>query len=162
MIAHGFLRMLSRLTVFARTFQDYRTYRIRSRSISTVRNLFCNYLQSLCSSIPTPLYSSRQASFQPSETGDHAAQISKHHPAHKAPESLGLAREILPGLAMACSLWDSLQGSRGTPQRFHPTLRTSFLTPLRAGPTATGKLHCSISNFPRLAQVSWGCKPQAT
>jgi hypothetical protein len=32
-----------------------------------------------------------------------------------APEPFGLAGVELPGLAMACSLWDSLQGFRDAP-----------------------------------------------
>ena len=86
-----------------------------------------------------------------------AAQISKSDQ-HKRLAPLKRTRDGLPGHAMDCSLKDSLQGLRGTPQRFHPTQRTGFLIPQRAGPTATGKLHCSIHNHLRVAQATLHCK----
>ena len=62
----------------------------------------------------------------------------KQRPASLKP--LGLAG-LLPGLAMACSLKDSLQGSRGYRSDLTRPYEPASHFPFRAGPTATGRLH---------------------
>ncbi len=52
---------------------------------------------------PEPLWITRFAQRKKSKSGQ-----------QEMPEPLGLAGDELPGHAMACSLWDSLQGFRGT------------------------------------------------
>jgi hypothetical protein len=50
-------------------------------------------------------------------------------------------------------------GVRGMFCRYlNPTLRTGFPLPFRAGHKATGRLHCYICNFLRVAQATLLCK----
>lgn len=56
-----------------------------------------------------------------------------------------------------CSLWDSLQGLDELTLPIRPTNRLPT-SPLGAGPKATGRLHCYICNFLRVAQATLYCK----
>jgi len=79
----------------------------------------------------------------------------QERPALSARANLAL-RSLLLGLAMACSLWDSLQGSRvniTVPYEPAPNF------PHRAGHQATGRLHCSFSNFSRVSKILLAVKP---
>ncbi len=60
------------------------------------------------------------------------------------------------GLAMVCSLWDSLQGYRGYSP--HLTLRTGFPLPFRTGIQATREAPLLICNFPRVSPFALDCK----
>jgi hypothetical protein len=61
-----------------------------------------------------------------------------------------------PGLAMACSLKDSQQGSRGF-NRPHPTLRTSFPLPIPGRPNGHREAPSLQCNFQRIAQAIFVC-----
>ena len=56
-----------------------------------------------------------------------------------------------------CSLRDSLQGLDELTLPIRPTNRLPT-SPLGAGPKATGRLHCYICNFSRVAQATLQCK----
>ena len=65
-----------------------------------------------------------------------------------------------PGLAMACSLKDSLQGSRVF-NRPHPTLRTSFPLPIPGRPNGHREAPSLQCNFQRIAQASFVRNPRS-
>ena len=58
-----------------------------------------------------------------------------------------------------CSLRDSLQGLDELTLPIRPTNRLPT-SPLGAGHKATGRLHCYICNFLRVAQATLQCKPR--
>jgi hypothetical protein len=79
----------------------------------------------------------------------------------KLPEPLGLARDQLSGLAMACSLRDSLQGFRDL-AFLHLTLRTSFPLPSTGRPHGHREAPSLICNFQRLAHATLVCNSRLT
>ncbi len=74
-------------------------------------------------------------------------------------EPLGLAGKF-PGLAMVLFSEGVSYRGRGALNRPHPTLRTGFPLPFRAGPMATGRLHRSIYSLFRIAQAIPVCNPR--
>ena len=80
-----------------------------------------------------------------------------------------LAGDKLPGHAMACSLWDSLQGFNGAhraqlvrpyePASHFPHIQDSKVPYLRSGrPTGHREAPLLTTNFVRVAQPTLGCK----
>jgi len=116
------LRFAAAFSIFARTFQTYRSRLSLSSSIlfllprplqHAVGGMSSLAADRLSGRINSCSQGSRCAKYQ-TPTGDNA------------PEPLGLTGELLLGYAMACSLWDSLQGYWGLLP--HPTQRTSITT----------------------------------
>ena len=68
---------------------------------------------------------------------------------------------MFPGLAMACSLKDYLQGSRGYLSDLTRPNEPASHFPFRAGPTATGRLHRLIYSLFRIAQAIPICNSQS-
>ena len=59
-----------------------------------------------------PYLAGRVGENSPRQGRHRAAQNLNHPPTRRAPKPLRLAGNFSPGLAMVCSLWDSLQGSK--------------------------------------------------
>lgn len=87
-------------------------------------------------------------------------KISKSDP-HQMPSATKAHERVFSSRVMqwVCSLRDSLQGLDELTLPIRPTNRLPT-SPLGAGHKATGRLHCYICNFLRVAQATLQCKPR--
>ena len=110
--------------------------------------------------VRSPIANLRPAAKQKAPFSGFALRKISNNDQQTAPEPLVAHRSFLLGLAIACSLWDSLQRFRGLPPHLiqRTSITTCFPLPSLGRPSGHREALPLLCNFSRVSQSTFICK----